>query len=96
MVDLSGKIHFNNFELIDNNGPTKRKIFPTFTRVVGASRRTVATWVAGDPPNRANQMNVSEMRRLFNALAEVVPASQIRGFPPRRTSPAPRAVKTMT
>jgi hypothetical protein len=49
----------------------------TFTRVVGASRRTVATWVAGAPPNRANQRNVSERCRLFNALAEVVPASQI-------------------
>jgi hypothetical protein len=49
----------------------------TFTRVVGASRRTVATWVAGAPPNRANQRNVSERCRLFNALAEVVPASQL-------------------
>jgi DNA-binding transcriptional regulator YiaG len=49
----------------------------TFTRLIGASRRTVATWLAGDPPNRANQRNVSEMFRLFEALAEVVPASQI-------------------
>jgi DNA-binding transcriptional regulator YiaG len=49
----------------------------TFTRLVGASRRTVATWLAGNPPNRANQRNVSEMSRLFDALAEVVPASQI-------------------
>ena len=49
----------------------------TFTRLVGASRRTVATWLAGNPPNRANQRNVSEMFRLFDALAEVVPASQI-------------------
>jgi DNA-binding transcriptional regulator YiaG len=49
----------------------------TFTRLVGTSRRTVATWLAGDPPNRANQRNVSEMFRLFEALAEVVPASQI-------------------
>jgi hypothetical protein len=29
------------------------------------------------PPNRANQRNVSEMSRLFDAPAEVVPASQI-------------------
>ena len=49
----------------------------TFTRLVGTSRRTVATWLAGNPPNRANQRNVSEMSRLFDALAEVVPASQI-------------------
>ena len=49
----------------------------TFTRLVGASRRTVATWLAGNPPNRANQRNVSEMFRLFEALAEVVPTSQI-------------------
>jgi len=49
----------------------------TFTRLVGASRRTVATWLAGNPPNRANQRNVAEMSRLFDALAEVVPASQI-------------------
>jgi hypothetical protein len=49
----------------------------TFTRLVGASRRTVATWLVGNPPNRANQRNVSEMFRLFDALAEVVPASQI-------------------
>jgi hypothetical protein len=37
----------------------------------------VAIWLAGDPPNRASQRNVSEMFRLFEALAEVVPASQI-------------------
>jgi hypothetical protein len=49
----------------------------TFTRLVGASRRTLATWLSGNPPNRANQRNVSEMARLFDALAEVVPASQI-------------------
>jgi hypothetical protein len=49
----------------------------TFTRLVGASRRTVATWLAGDPPNRANQRNVSEISRLFDELSEVVPASQI-------------------
>ena len=49
----------------------------TFTRLVGTSRRTVATWLAGNPPNRANQRNVSEMSRLFDALVEVVPASQI-------------------
>jgi hypothetical protein len=48
-----------------------------FTRLVGASRRTVATWLAGSPPNRANQRNVSETSRLFGALAEVVPALQI-------------------
>jgi DNA-binding transcriptional regulator YiaG len=51
--------------------------FDTFTRLVGASRRTVAAWLSGNPPNRANQRNVSEMSRLFGALAEVVPASQI-------------------
>ena len=49
----------------------------TFTRLVGASRRAVASWAAGSPPNRVNQRNMSEMSRLFNALAEVVPASQI-------------------
>jgi DNA-binding transcriptional regulator YiaG len=49
----------------------------TFTRLVGTSRRTVATWLAGDPPNRAKQRSVSEMFRLFEALAEVVPAAQI-------------------
>jgi DNA-binding transcriptional regulator YiaG len=49
----------------------------TFTRLVGASRRTVATWLAGNPPNRANQRNVSEISRLFDELSEVVPASQI-------------------
>jgi DNA-binding transcriptional regulator YiaG len=49
----------------------------TFTRLVGASRRTVATWLAGNPPNRSNQRNVSGISRLFDALAEVVPVSQI-------------------
>ena len=49
----------------------------TFTRIMGTSRRTVATWLAGDPPNRANQRNVSEMSRLFEALAKVVPGLQI-------------------
>jgi len=79
----------NFMDVITPNGKTRRGgamrdfcreiniTMDTFTRVVGASRRTVATWVAGDPPNRANQRNVSEMCRLFNALAEVVPASQI-------------------
>lgn len=51
--------------------------FDTFTRLVGSSRRTVAAWLSGNPPNRANQRNLSEMARLFDALAEVVPASQI-------------------
>ena len=37
----------------------------------------MATWLAGNVPNRANQRNVSEMSRLFDALAEVVPAPQI-------------------
>jgi len=32
---------------------------------------------AGNPPNRANQRNVSEISRLFDELSEVVPASQI-------------------
>jgi hypothetical protein len=41
----------------------------TFTWLVGTSRRTVATWLAGDPPNRANLRNVSEMFRLFEAFA---------------------------
>ena len=36
----------------------------------------MAAWLAGDPPNRANHRNVSEISRLFHALAEVVPASQ--------------------
>ena len=39
--------------------------------------RTVATWLAGESPNRENQRIVSEMFRLFEAFAEVVPASQI-------------------
>jgi hypothetical protein len=34
-------------------------------------------WLAANPPNRANQRNVSEMSRLFDTLAEVVPAPQI-------------------
>ena len=37
----------------------------------------MAPWLSGNPPNRANQRNLSEMARLFDALAEVVPASQI-------------------
>jgi len=49
----------------------------TFTRLVGVSRRAVATWLAGDPPSRANQRNLSEITRLFSALAELVPAHQI-------------------
>jgi hypothetical protein len=49
----------------------------TYTRLVGASRRAVASWLAGDVPSRANQRTLSEMSRLFVALAEVVPASQI-------------------
>lgn len=49
----------------------------TFTRLVGVSRRAVATWLAGEPPSRANQRNLSEVTRLFSALAEVVPAHQI-------------------
>jgi len=53
---------------------------------VGASRRTVATWLAGNVPNRANQRNVSEMSRLFDALAEVVPTSQVG---PRLDTPNP-------
>jgi transcriptional regulator with XRE-family HTH domain len=49
----------------------------TFTRLVGVSRRAVAMWLAGEPPSRANQRNLSEVTRLFSALAEVVPAPQI-------------------
>lgn len=49
----------------------------TYTRLVGASRRAVASWLAGDAPSRANQRTLSEMSRLLVALAEVVPASQI-------------------
>ena len=49
----------------------------TYTRLVGASRRAVATWLAGDPPNRANQRTLSEMSRLFVALVEIVPTSAI-------------------
>lgn len=48
-----------------------------FTRLVGVSRRAVATWLAGDRPGRANQRNLSEVTRLFSALAELVPAPQI-------------------
>jgi hypothetical protein len=29
-----------------------REVKDTFTRLVGASRRTVATWLVGNPPNR--------------------------------------------
>ena len=54
-----------------------REVKDTFTRLVGASRRTVATWLAGDSPNRANQRNVSDMFRLLEALVEVLPAPQI-------------------
>jgi hypothetical protein len=49
----------------------------TYTRLVGASRRAVASWLAGDAPSRANQRTLSEMSRLLVALAEIVPASQI-------------------
>jgi Protein of unknown function (DUF2384) len=35
----------------------------------------VATWLTGNPPNRANQRNVRDIR-LFDLLAEVIPASQ--------------------
>ena len=49
----------------------------SYTRLVGASRRAVASWLAGDAPGRANQRTLSEMSRLLVALAEVVPASQI-------------------
>jgi DNA-binding transcriptional regulator YiaG len=48
-----------------------------FTRLVGTSRRAVATWLAGNPPNRANERNLTELSRLFAALAEVVPTAQI-------------------
>jgi DNA-binding transcriptional regulator YiaG len=77
------------FDITSNNGKSQRPeairefcrqiniTMDTFTRLVGASRRTVAAWLAGNPPNRANQRNVSEISRLFDALAEVVPASQI-------------------
>jgi hypothetical protein len=54
-----------------------REVKDTFTRLVGTSRRTVAAWLAGNPLNRANQRNLSEMARLFDALAEIVPGSQI-------------------
>jgi hypothetical protein len=49
----------------------------TYTRLVSASRRAVASWLAGDPPNRANQRTLSEMSRLFVALAEIIPTSEI-------------------
>jgi hypothetical protein len=48
-----------------------------FTRLVGTSRRAVATWLAGNPPNRANERNLTELSRLFAALAELVPTAQI-------------------
>jgi DNA-binding transcriptional regulator YiaG len=48
-----------------------------FTRLVGTSRRAVATWLAGNPPNRANERNLTELSRLFAALAELVPTDQI-------------------
>jgi len=54
-----------------------REVKDNFTRLVGTSRRTAATWLAGDPPNPSKSRNVSEMSRLFDALAEVVPVSQI-------------------
>jgi hypothetical protein len=41
------------------------------------SRRAVATWLAGNPPNRANERNLTELSRLFAALAELVPTAQI-------------------
>lgn len=49
----------------------------SYTRLVGASRRAVASWLAGDAPSRANQRALSEMSRLLDALAEVVPTPQI-------------------
>ena len=48
-----------------------------FTRLVGTSRRAVATWLTGNPPNRANERNLTELSRLFAALVELVPAAQI-------------------
>jgi hypothetical protein len=48
-----------------------------FTRLVGTSRRAVATWLSGNPPNRANERNLTELSRLFAALAELVPTDQI-------------------
>ena len=48
-----------------------------FTRLVGTSRRAVATWLAGNPPNRTNERNLTELSRLFAALAELVPTAQI-------------------
>ena len=52
----------------------------TFTRVVGAQKDggNVGSWRSLRIGQ--NQRNVSEMCRLFNALAEVVPVSQIRGL----------------
>src|SRR5260370_27090202 len=47
----------------------------TFTRLVGASKKTVRTWLAGHPPNRANQRNVSEISRLFDELSVLVTTS---------------------
>jgi len=49
----------------------------SYTRLVGASRRAVASWLAGDAPSRANQRALSEMSRLLVALAEVVPTPHI-------------------
>ena len=49
----------------------------SYTRLVGASRRAVASWLAGDAPSRANQRALSEMSRLLDALTEVVPTPQI-------------------
>jgi hypothetical protein len=49
----------------------------SYTRLVGASRRAVASWLAGDAPSRANQRALSEMSRLLVALGEVVPTPQI-------------------
>jgi DNA-binding transcriptional regulator YiaG len=48
-----------------------------FTRLVGSSRRALATWLSGDPPSRANKRNLAELSRLFEALGELVPSSQI-------------------
>src|ERR1700730_6991888 len=92
MVRLKGRLEelrHSFWDISSGNGKVRRPeairefcrevniTMDTFPRLVGASRRAVAAWVAGNPPNRANQRNVSEMSRLFDALAEVVPASQI-------------------
>src|ERR1043165_5931109 len=49
----------------------------TFTRLTGFSPRAVAHWASGSKPSGSTARRLTEMRRIFQALEELVPPGSI-------------------